>query len=106
MNAHPMAPRTGGFVPVASEDAARFLLGAKETREVKLEMEEVDADGNVSSTTDRTQIFTYMGGDTKIMHELFRAKTHLEVMGALLGFLSEGWAVIPNGVYGLFRSVA
>ena len=106
MNVNPMAPRTGGFVFYSPNEDAKIFAWREGTREVKLEMEEMDADGNVSSTTDRKRIFTYMGADTAIMHEVFHAKSHREVMDAILGFLSEGWAVIPNGAYGLLRPVA
>ncbi len=54
------------------------------------------SDPNHEVVDDRKEIFTFLDSDTAIMHEVFHAKTRLQLIEALTKFIAKGWMVIPQ----------
>jgi hypothetical protein len=84
------SPCSGGFSFFHPESENTVYAWRNGSKEVNLEMSDKDEKVIV---TDKKKIFKFMKHSTKLMHELFYARTRKEVLYALQGFLSDGWIV-------------
>ena len=98
MNVNRDAPKTGGFSFFHPKTGATLYAWRSGSKQVSMEMTIADTradDGEQKTITDRKEIFKFIGDDTKLVHELFYDRTRKEVFSTLVGFMREGWVVIP-----------
>lgn len=94
MVVNPDSPKTGGFSFFHPSTGATVYAWREGTKQVSVEMKTGGDDQKL--ITDRKEIFKFMGNNTKLMHEMFYARTRRDILSALTGFMCDGWVVIPN----------